>query len=240
MSVTRAAIRTRVRELLGDTNGDERQISSFRYLQSIHRNMHLIAARVNMPRSSVQSVSISVAGGYEYTTLTNTPQSVGLVLLNSTGAELAPVPWEQFNAYYRQDTAEPRDSGTPREYTMRENTSNGLVLRFGPTPDASDTVKVHISIIPDQPASDSTAVPFSDELARAWESAVAAELVSTIADDRLKALGVPRSAAGLFLKQMDEAIRDYNRRQGRLGTRQDHIMRGNRRAGSGHQFWGVW
>ena len=238
MSVTRAAIRTRVRELLGDTNGDERKISAFRYLQSIHRNMHMIAARVNMPRSSVQSITL-VASTYEYTSLTNTPQSVGLVLLNSTGAELRPVPWEQFNAYYKQDTAEPRDSGTPSEYTIRENTSNGLVIRFGPTPNASDTVKVHIAIIPDQPSTDSTAVPFSDELARAWESAVAGELVSTISEDALKSLGVPRSSAALFFNQMEQAIRDYNRRQGRLGTRQDHIMRGNRRD-SKHVFWGAW
>jgi hypothetical protein len=226
--------------MLGDQNPDERVVSTFRYNQAIGRNMHLIAARVQMPRSAVQSVSISVALGFEYSTLTDTPQSVDQIFLNSTGDELVPVPWEQFNAYYRQDTADPRDSGTPREYTTRENVTSGLVIRVGPTPNASDTLKVHLSILPITLASDTTSIPFSDELRRGLESAVAAEIVTSLSDASLKKLGVPRPAAGLWNAQLETVIRDYNLRQQRLGTRQDHIAYGGgRRLRDGRGLWRV-
>jgi hypothetical protein len=217
--------------MLGDVNPDSRAISQFRYNQSIARNVQLIAMRANLPRSAVQSVSISVAGGYEYSGITDAMQSVDQVLLNSTGDELVYVPWEQFNAYYRQDTAMPRASGTPVEYTIRENLSSGLVIRVGPTPNASDTLKVHGPILPAALSSDSTVIAFSDELIRGLESAVAAEIVSTLSEDKLKSLGVPRSAASLWVAQLDMAIRSYNQRQLRLGARQDRILRhGGRRA----------
>ena len=231
-------MRAAVQELLGDTNPDQRQVTTFRYNQSIHRHVSAIASRVYLPRIAVQSVSL-VAGTFEYTSLTATPNTVDQVILNSTGAELAPVPWEQFNAYYRQDSAEPRDSGEPREYTIRESVTNGLVIRVGPTPSEADTLKIFETTIPAQVASDTTSIPFADELRRALESFVAAEIISTLSEDRLRALGVAKSAATLYLKQGEDGIRAYNIRQGRLGQRQDRILRhGGRRPTSGHVFWG--
>ena len=238
MATDRATVRAAVQELLGDTNPDQRQVTTFRYNQSIHRHAQAIAARVYMPRIAVQSISL-VAGTFEYTSLTATPNTVDQVILNSTGAELAPVPWEQFNAYYRQDSAEPRDSGEPREYTIRESVTNGLVIRVGPTPSEADTLKIFETTIPAALASDATSIPFSDELVRGLESAVAAEIISTASDDRLKALGVARSAAATFAAQSEAMVRAYNLRQGRLGARQDRILRhGGRRQNSGHVFWG--
>lgn len=232
MATTRLAVRNRVYEMLGDPNPAERVVSEFRYNTSIERNMYLVAAKANMPRSAVSSTSL-VADTYEYT-ISNTAQHVGFALLNSTGTELAPVPWEQFNAYYRQDSSSPRVSGTPKEYTVREDVSNDLIIRVGPTPDASDTLKVNLSVLPALLTTDAISIPFSEELTRALDLFVAGDVVASVSDELLAKLGVSRSAAGLWMDQGEKAVRDYNRRQSRLGERQNRIARhGARRPGGG-------
>lgn len=235
MASDRETVRGRIKELLGDSNPSEPIFGEFRYNDIINRNVYLIAGRATMPRTSVTSVSL-VASTYEYTVASTVAQSVGQVFLNSNGDELNPVPWEQFNAYYKQDTAVPRASGTPREYTMREDTSNTLRFRFGPTPNATDTAKVHLSILPATLASDTTAIPFANDLVRALELTCAAEVVLVMDKARRQAAGLSPDVASKWLAASDAMVRDYNIRQAKLGTRQDHIYRGGGRRT--HSFWG--
>ena len=235
MATTRAGVRNRVREMLGDQDPANRVVSQFRYDGSISRNMFLIASKATMPRAAVSSVSIS-AGAYESTAITDTARSVKLVVDNATGKELAYVPWDDFNSYYGQDTANPRASGTAVEYTVRENTTAGLVIRVGPTPSANATFDVHYAAMPSALSTDSTSIPFSEELTRALDSFVAAEIASTLSEDKLAKLGVPRSSAKLWLEQGTAAIRDYNLRMGRLGTRQDRIFRDRRTRMAGVRY----
>lgn len=225
MAATRAVVRGRIQEILGDVNPSERVVGQFRYDEVIARNMHLIAARCVLPRDSVTSITL-VANTYDYAAhATLQYQSITQALLNSTGRELNYVPMEQFNAYYRQDTAEPRESGEPREYTIYENTSNLVRVRFGPTPNASDTAKFHATSLPALLTADSSSIPFSNDLLRGLESACAAELVLALSPDALAKLGLDKSVAGAWTAQTERAIHDHNVRQQAMGRRQNHILR---------------
>ena len=229
MATTRLDVRDHIQEILGNVNPSEPVIGQFRYNEVINRNMHAIAARCDMPRSSVASVAL-VASTFEYTVASTTAQSVGLVILNSIGRELGFVPWEQFNAYYRQDSAQPLGSGTPEEYTLREDTSNLLRFRFGPTPSAIDTVKVHLSILPATLATDTSAIPFAIDLVRALELSCACEIVLAMDKTKLGAIGLAKDVAAKWDSEAARIIHDYNVRMGRLGSRQNHILRyGGRR-----------
>jgi len=235
VAVTRDTVRTNIRESLGDVNPSETVVGDFRINDVISRNMYAIAGRSEMPRSSVTSVSLS-ASTYEYTVSSTTGHTVGQVFLNSDGYELAYVPWEQFNAYYRQDTAEPRGSGTPREYTMREDTSNLLRFRFGPTPDATDTAKVHLSVLPAALTTDAISIPFANDLLRALEAACLSEIVLALDKSTLAKLGLSKDVAGKWSAESDRLVRGYNLRMGRLGGRQDRIITDRRTRAVGARF----
>ena len=229
MSATRATVRGRIQEILGDVNPSERVVNQFRLDETIGRNMHLIAGRAMMPRDSVTSVAL-VASTYDYSLSASlTYQMVEQVLLDSTGREIAFVPFAQFNAYYRQDTAQPIGTGTPQEYTLYETTTNILKIRFGPTPSASDTAKVHAAAVPALLTADSSVIPFAHTLIRGLESACAAEIVLALSDEALGRLGLSRGVARKWSADAEGAIHDYNVRQRRMGAQQNHILRGGGR-----------
>ena len=230
MSATRSVVRGRIQELIGDVNPAERVVGQFRYDEVIGRNMHLLGARCAMGRDSVVSVTL-VAGTYDYAVhATLQYRDVSQVFLNDDGAELGFVPREQFDAYYLQDTADPVSSGTPREYTVYENTSSLTRIRVGPTPDAAGTLKVHASSIPALLTSDGATIPFSLELLRALESQCAAEIVLMLGQDALAKLGLDRAVAQKWTAEVDRTVRAYNQRVHDLGTRQNRILRyGGRR-----------
>jgi hypothetical protein len=196
-----------------------------------------------LPSEAITSVSL-VSGTYQYTLSSESAKSVSLVLLNSTGGELAPVPWEEFNAYYKQDTASPRANGTPREYTTRESSANTTLIRFGPTPNATDSAKVHVSLLAATASGVPTAGDVEDiflpnDLIRGLEARCCAEVALMLAPENRAALGISADVATKWLDEAKQVIHDYNVRQGRLGSRQDYILRyGGRRAR--HAFWGVW
>ena len=215
--------------MIGDVNPSETVLNDFRINDVIGRNVHLLATWCDLPRSTVSSITLA-NGTYEYTIASTTAKAVGLVLLNSTGDELGFVPWEQFNAYYKQDTAEARDAGTPQEYTLRESVTNVVTFRFGPTPNASDSAKVHLSVLPAELTSDATSIPFADDLRRGLELMCAAEIVAALDDDQLKRLGVSKAIVPVWTAALNRVVRDYHRRQANLGARQNRILRsGGRR-----------
>lgn len=230
MAASRAVVRGRIQELIGDVNPAERVVNQFRYDEVIGRNMHLLGARCAMGRDSVASVTL-VAGTYDYAVHASLQyRDVSQVFLNDDGAELGFVPLGQFNAYYLQDTADPRSSGTPREYTVYENTSSLLRIRVGPTPDAAGTLKVHGSTIPVLLTSDSASIPFSLELLRALESQCAAEIALMLGPDALAKLGLASTAAQKWTAEVDSTVRAYNRRIHDHGSRQNRVLRhGGRR-----------
>ena len=234
MAQTRAVVRGRIQELLGDVNPSERVFGTFRYNEIIGRNVPMLAVRCMMPRETVVSLALT-ATTYDYTIAASTDATgVSQVFLNSTGDELGFVPFEQFNAYYRQDTAEPRDSGTPREYTLSENTSNVTRIRIGPTPDASDTAKIHIERIPAALTADSSSIPFAEDLMRGLESLCAAEVVLVMSPEQRARLGLSPDSVSKWLGDADRVVHDYNVRQRRLGSNQNGVLRhGGRR----HASW---
>jgi hypothetical protein len=204
-------------------------VGDFRYEEIIQRGIHSIATRTMMPRDAVASVTL-VAGTYDYAVSASlTIQSVSQAFLNSTGDELVFVPFDEFNAYYKQDTALPRASGTPAEFTLWENTSGLTRVRFGPTPSAAGTVKIHYSSIT-SPTTDSGFILFADDLITALVSWCAADIVVALDRAILTARGLDKSSAGPWIAEANQIIRGYNVRQGNLGLRQNHVLRyGGRR-----------
>lgn len=236
MATTRLTVTTFVQEMLGDTNPAARVISGFRVNECVSHNTHLMAGRCRMARNSVASLSL-VASTYDYAvSATLTHQNIAQVFLNSTGRELMFVPFEEFNAYYQQDTAQPLGSGTPEEYTLYEAitaTVHVSRIRFGPTPSAADTAKIHASNMPALLETDATTVPFSDQLVRGLVAACAAELVLAMSPENLAALKLDKAVASQWLADAERAIHDHNVRELNLGHQQDHVLRygGRRRTG---------
>jgi hypothetical protein len=245
MGDTRATVRTRIRESVGDMDPMNPVVSMFRYNAVIERNKQLISAQCQLPSEAISTVSL-VSGTYQYTLSSESAKGVTLVLLNSTGDELFLVPWEQFNAYYRQDTADPRANGTPREYTIRESSTNTTLMRFGPTPNATDSAKVHVSLLAatesvslPSTTADTATIYLPNDLIHGLVSRCCAEVALMLSPEKRAALGLSADVAAKWLDEAKQVIHDYNVRQGRLGSRQDYILRyGGRRAR--HAFWGVW
>lgn len=235
MAATRAVVRGRVQEILGDVDPSNRVVGQFRYDEVIGRNMHLLAGRVQMPQDAVASITLA-AGTYDYAVHASLQYlTVAQVFLDSDGQELEFVPRDEFNAYYRQDTSQPRSSGTPREYTVYEAATTSLLrMRFGPTPDATDAAKVHASSLPALLSTDSSSIPFSNELLRGLESMCATEIALSLSPEQAARLGLDKSVVRKWSDDADEAIRTFNVRQRNLGNRQDRILRhGGRRVRSG-------
>lgn len=226
MSVTRSRAVWRVREMLRDMDYSDSLASDYVYIDVVERNARSIAGRVFLPLLSVQSTSLT-AGTYEYTLTDTQVQSITQVILNSNGQELVFVPWEQFNAHWKQDSATPVSSGTPTEYTWREIASTGLgindaVIRVGATPSADDTIDIYrANAVPSAttPApsqqftmTDSTAIPFADDLMAGLYAACAGEIAATSAPEALAKRGLSPNCAGVWLAQVTPAIVTYNRR----------------------------
>jgi hypothetical protein len=222
-------------ESVGDMDSANPVVSMFRYNVIIERNKQLISAQCQLPSEAITSVSL-VSGTYEYTLSSQTARDVTLVLLNSTGDELAFVPWEEFNAYYRQDSADPRASGTPREYTIRESSTNTTLVRFGPTPNATDSAKVHVSLLAvtegvslPSTTHDTTVIYLPNDLIHGLISRCCAEVVLMLTPEKRALLGLSADVAAKWLDEAKQVIKDFNVRQGRLGGRQNRILRYDRR-----------
>ena len=228
MALTVGEVRNRVKEVLGDMNPSDQVVGEYRYDEIVRGNVQVVASRANMPRNSPVSISL-LAGTYDYAvSATLTYQSIAQVLLNSNGRELVFVPFEQFNAYYKQETAEPHGSGTPVEWTAYENTSGLTRMRFGPTPDESDTAKVHANSIP---LLDPASISFSDDLVRALIYSCASEVLLMLNDEQRAKLGLDTKVAAKWAADVERAIHGYNVRQQNLGAVANHVLRyGGRRA----------
>lgn len=237
MSMTRVRAVLRVREMLRDMDPSDALASDYTYAEVIERNANAIAGRVTLPLIAVASTSL-VAETYEYTLTDVQVQRIEQVILNSNGKELVFVPWDEFNAHYRQDTATPVASGTPVEYTWSERASTGLgvndtIIRVGPTPSAADAIDVYRANMPAAAATpnpsylasaDGFVIPFADDLMAALLAACAGEIASTSSADALAKRGLAPGAARAWLAQVEPAIRSYNLRMWR-SQRAGHPIR---------------
>lgn len=224
--------------MLRDMNTSDPIASDYTYDEAIDRHAFLLSSRAYMVPTAVQTVSL-VASTYEYTMTGVQAQSISSAILNSTGRELVFVPWDEFNAYWRQDSAEPQSSGTPVEYSFREKATdpeNDLLIRFGPTPSATDAVDIFIAQLLEQGATPapaflgtagSTVIPFPDDLIRGLQLLVAAEIAGVASEDRLAKRGLSANAARVFASQAEPAIKSYNVRARRM-SQQDHRLRSAR------------
>lgn len=225
MSITRAAVRARLQELLGDMNPDARVVGQFRYNEVISRNMNMLASRSIRPRETELTVAV-VAGTYDYTLdVTKTIATVSSVYDYTNWWELEFLEFEAFNRAFRENTVNPPISGRLSHYTLWETAGQLGTLRVGPMPNAATSLRVHYGILPAALASESTAIPFTLELQRALESFSAAELISTLGDERLQKLGLSRSVVGLWQAQGQQALRDHNKRQGSMGRVNRGVLR---------------
>ena len=225
MSATLATTRFNVQQLLGDNNPDRRSVGSVRLNEIIKANAHTIYGRIIKPRESI-TTQATVAGTYDYS-LSGETSPVAQVFLNSTGAEMAFVPFEIFNARYRQETDDPMASGTPGEYTLWEGTNNALRIRIGPTPGAVDSLKIHRSLMPSfsSPPDDADNLNFASDLLRAIEFAAAADCASLLGEDELAILKLSPAAGAMWRAKSSQAVRDYNVRASANGFRQDGVVR---------------
>ena len=204
MSATLAQTRANVYEMLGDLNSDLRSIGVFRLNQAIEKHSQLVAGRTIRPRETISSVAL-VANTYDYS-LSAEIMGVHQVFLNSNGFELGYLPFTDFNAFYRQETASPV-GGTPMQYTVWEGTNGALRIRVGPTPAAADTLKVHNGIVPVALSADSTSIFCTRELLRAIECFAAAECVMLLSEDELAKLKTTRGYAAVLMDQAEQGIK---------------------------------
>lgn len=229
MSQTLSQTRWNVQQLVGDNNPDRRSVSFVRLNEIVKNNAHSMFSRIIKPRDTVVSVTVS-AGTYDYS-LSNEVGNVAQIFLNSTGDELAPLPFEILNARYRQDTDNPSASGTPAEYSLWEGVNNATRIRIAPTPSAGGTLKVHRSTIPvfSSPPADADSIPFALDLLRALEMACAADSLAGLSEDELAVLKTDRSAASMWRARADQALRNYNVRASANGYRQQEVIRARTR-----------
>ena len=241
MSVTRAVVRRRVQEMLHDMNPSDPLVSSDdTYNEALERHPFNISGRVFLPPSTVVSTTL-VAGTYEYTLSDVRLQGLVQVFLNSDGTEMIPLPWEEFNAMFRQDTAMPAASGIPRYYAAREVSSasiNDTVIRFGPTPNAAGTAKVYyapLQTMATSPApayvgmTDSSSIVFPEDLLMALVCACAADIAGSVTPDKLASHNLNPNAASQWGGQVSQLILGYNRRVRNL-VPHDHITKRTRAA----------
>lgn len=234
MSETRATVRGRVRELLGDVNPAERVVGQFRYDAVMDRQYQIIASRTLRAKEHDIAVTL-IAGTYDYTVGTvGETQSVEQVFLDADGVELQYLPLSVLNSRFRQDTTEPADRGTPRHYSTYDNTSQVVKIRVAPTPIDSGALSVVGSSNPVLGTSEGSAILFTEGLIRGLESACAAEIILMLDDAMLARLGLSRGAGVLFREQAEAAIREHNLRQRRLGRGQNHVVR------HGSSWLGAW
>ena len=245
MSITAAVLSGRILDRLNDVNPQEQAVGPFRLRAIINAQTNLLASRTIRPRETVQSIAL-VANTYDYTLASSgLVANVAQVFLNTDGIELSYRPFEEFNSIYRQATANPASSGEPREYTVWETAGQVATLRVGPTPDsaADGPLKVYHSIMPVMLSNasysnltwDATVIPFGNELIAGLEAACCAEAASIMPEAAAARLGIDKAVAIPAWRAMTEqAIREHNNRQWRLGRRRDHVAR----TAGDHVFWG--
>lgn len=236
MGVQVASIRARIYDIIGDHNTEDPAIDPFRIDSVINKNAHRIAARTIRPQETVQSITL-VVGTYDYALASSVNvDHVAQVFLDADGIELCYVPFELFNSRYKQATSEPAASGTPREYTLWETSSQVMTLRVGPTPDtaADGPIKVYHSVMPTLMSnsdnvgglSNTATIPFSNELVAALESACASELVGIMTAEKLEKLGLDKSVLiPRWEREVEEGIRSHNLHRLKNGLQQDRVLR---------------
>lgn len=225
MSKTRVAVRTSIQDLLGDTIPAEPIWSVFRYNEAINRNINLLAGRSLQIDSIAQTVTL-IAGTYDYA-LTAAAGEMAAILQAfhvSSGQEILPLPWTEFNSQYRQDTSAPAPSGVPCHFTLWEATGTPRI-RLGPTPNATGTVSLHEKTTVDLPTADGSTITFSDSLIRSLEASAGADLVESASREMLDKARLDRSFARTLRGQAEQGLRDHNLRKLRLGRRQSAVIR---------------
>jgi hypothetical protein len=222
MAATRAVVRARIQELLGDVNPAERVVNLYRLNEIINRNIELIAPRVACPMRVAVSVTTE-AGTPDYTASASfEAQTVEQVFMNASGEELKLITFAEMCSNYRQDTATPVASGTPLYYTVYEKSDNVATLRIGPTPNAILVMKVHatsLTVLPTEDGSPGGDIYFNAVLMRGLEAACAADVVEMLDDASLGALKISRGWAASLRRQAQEAIAAHNFRDEGLGRR---------------------
>jgi hypothetical protein len=230
MAATRAVVRARIQELLGDVNPAERVVNLYRLNEIINRNMQVVAAQTIRPTELATAITL-VNGTYDYAIVTvDETQTVDQVFANgagvalATGAELKLRTFVDMCSTYKQDTAAPVASGIPLHYTVYEKSDNVVTLRIGPTPNAA-AVTARVSLIVRAtglitlPTTDASSIRFNAVLMRGLEAACAADVVEMLDDASLGALKISRGWAASLRRQAQEAIAAHNFRDEGLGRR---------------------
>jgi hypothetical protein len=220
---SRAGMESNIRLLIDDNDKDSYSISGPTMIQLMNTALHMLANRVMMEDEALLTVQL-VAGTYDYT-LTGIAGPVRNVFLSPYGLELERMEWDEITVLYRQDTAAPAGSGVPSEYALVETSAQASKIRVAPTPSSLGAVamKVRYSIIPAALTAETSTVPFSQSMLRAFERQVASMCVALMSpeDRKRRMLGVEQVKG--WQEMVESTVREENWRM-RLGSTQDAIM----------------
>jgi len=230
LSQTRATVRGRIKELLGDVRPAEPIFTQFRYDECINRNIQMFMGRA-IAQDTTLTVSL-VAGSYDYTVtaIIGEVKSAWQAFLSGTGAELTYLPLEELNNLYHQESSAAAASGDPAYFSLYESTTQVWKVRVAPTPASSGSLILYQSVTLDLPTSEGSSIAMDEQLIRALECAVAADLIETADQATLQAGRISRAAVPTFRLQAEQGLKDHNQRRMGMGRRQNYVLR--RRAGS--------
>jgi hypothetical protein len=163
LSDTLVNVRNRVRDRIKDTDHSNFEIPSFDLDRDIEDAMRVVAASVPQGKSIVTGLVTLVANTYDYalpSTGSLQYKNISYLWLVSLGTMIQKVTPETLEASLFLASGGV-SKGPPNRFCLIESTTQGITVRFSPSPVTADTVDALVSYVPQALASDSDVLPFS-------------------------------------------------------------------------------
>jgi hypothetical protein len=203
--------------LIGDLSVDNKAYQDERISRSIEAYVQMLSNDVYQGLAWVDPFVTLIAGTSDYTATSGEYGEIVELRLNSQGWLIERLTTAEMERM-RVGTSASRAPGDVTRYSIIENTTQGLLLRFWPWPNKSDTVAALLSVLVGSLSTDSSAIPFNAPLCRAVEFFVASDLVTAATPEQLQAMIVSKDAVPVWRANAEKAVIKEKERQNRLKT----------------------